>query len=83
MREIGKENLLEKDQEVSLSKKMEAGKNIIKSVILNSGIMIPEFYAVALKAFTRIDMHEPGRPRKEINEEMAEKRRLKSYIVNT
>lgn len=78
LREIGKENLLEKEQEISLSKQMEAGKNIIKNVILNSGIMIPEFFAVAHKAFTRIDMHEPGRPRKEINEEMAEKRRLKS-----
>ncbi|MBD5399028.1 MAG: RNA polymerase sigma factor RpoD [Treponema sp.] len=78
LREIGKESLLEKEQEISLSKQMEAGKNIIKNVILNSGIMIPEFFAVAHKAFTRIDMHEPGRPRKEINEEMAEKRRLKS-----
>ena len=57
---------------------MEDGKNIIKNVILNSGIMIPEFFAVAQKAFTRIDIHEPGRPRKEINEEMAEKRRLRS-----
>ena len=48
---------------------MENGKNIIKDVIKNSGIMIPEFFAVAQKAFTRIDLHEPGRPRKEINEE--------------
>ena len=78
LREIGKENLLTAEQEVILSKKMEDGKNIIKDVILNSGIMIPEFFAVAQKAFTRIDIHEPGRPRKEINEEMAEKRRLKS-----
>ena len=40
--------------------------------------MIPEFYAVAQKAFSRIDIHEPGKTRKEINEEMADKRRLKS-----
>ncbi|MBP3710552.1 MAG: RNA polymerase sigma factor RpoD [Treponema sp.] len=78
LREIGKENLLTAEQEVILSKKMENGKNIIKDVIKNSGIMIPEFFTVAQKAFTRIDIHEPGRPRKEINEEMAEKRRLKS-----
>ncbi len=78
LREIGKENLLTAEQEVILSKKMEDGKNIIKDVILNSGIMIPEFFTVAQKAFTRIDIHEPGRPRKEINEEMAEKRRLKT-----
>ena len=57
---------------------MEQGNNIIKNVIINSGIMIPEYYAVALKAFSRIDIHEPGKTRKEINEEMADKRRLKS-----
>lgn len=78
LHEIGKENLLTAAQEVILSKKMENGKNIIKDVIKNSGIMIPEFFAVAKKAFARIDIHEPGRPRKEINEEMAEKRRLKT-----
>ena len=33
---------------------------------------------MALKAFSRIDIHEPGKTRKEINEEMADKRRLKS-----
>jgi RNA polymerase primary sigma factor len=78
LREIGKENLLTAEQEVILSKKMEDGENIIKNVIKHSGMMIPEFYSVAQKAFTRIDLHEPGRPRKEINEEMAEKRRLKN-----
>ncbi len=78
LREIGKENLLTAEQEVILSKKMEDGNNIIKDVVINSGIMIPEFFTVAVKAFTRIDQHEPGKARKEINEEMAEKRRLKS-----
>ena len=78
LREIGKENLLTAEQEVELSKTMEQGNNIIKNVIINSGIMIPEFYAVAQKAFSRIDIHEPGKTRKEINEEMADKRRLKS-----
>ncbi|MCR4627955.1 MAG: RNA polymerase sigma factor RpoD [Treponema sp.] len=79
LREIGKENLLTAEQEVMLSKQMEAGENIIKDVIKNSGALIPEFFAVAQKAFTRIDPHEPGRQRKEINELMAEKRRLKSF----
>ena len=74
LREIGKENLLNAEQEVSLSKQMEEGKNIIKDVILNSGIMIPEFFAVAQKAFTKIDIHEPGRSRKEINDEQQEKK---------
>lgn len=78
LREIGKENLLTAEQEVTLSKEMEDGNNIIKGVVLNSGIMIPEFFEIALKAFTRIDQHEPGKARKEINEEMAEKKRLRS-----
>ncbi len=77
LREIGKEKLLTAEEEVKYSKEMEEGENIIKNVIKESGMMIPEFYAVALKAFTRIDPHEPGKARKEINEEMAEKRRLK------
>ncbi|MCQ2592603.1 MAG: RNA polymerase sigma factor RpoD [Treponema sp.] len=79
LRDIGKENLLTAEQEVELSKKMEEGNNIIKDVIKNSGIMIPEFFQIAQKAFTRIDIHEPGKTRKEINEEMADKRRLKSF----
>ena len=78
LRDIGKENLLTAEQEVTLSKQMEDGETIIKDVIKNAGIMIPEFFSIAQKAFTRIDLHESGRPRKEINEEMAEKRRLKS-----
>ena len=78
LREIGKENLLTADQEVELSKTMEEGNNIIKDVIKNSGIMIPEFFTIAQKAFRRIDIHEPGKTRKEINEEMADKRRLKN-----
>ena len=78
LRDIGKENLLTAEQEVTLSKKMEDGQNIIKDVIKNSGIMIPQFFLIAQKAFTRIDPKEPGKARKEINEEMAEKRRLKT-----
>ncbi len=77
LREIGKENLLTADQEVSLSKKMEEGENIIKNVIKNSGILIPEFYSIGVKAFSRVDMQQ-GRNRKELNEEMTEKRRLKT-----
>ena len=78
LREIGKENLLTAEQEVELSKEMESGENIIKDVIKNSGMIIPEFYAIAQHAFSKIDPHEAGRPRKEINEEMAEKRRLRA-----
>lgn len=78
LREIGRENLLHAEEEVTLAKEMESGKNIIIDVIRNSGIMIPEFFAIAQKAFSRIDVHEHGRSRKEINEEMTEKKRLKT-----
>ncbi len=83
LREIGKENLLTAEQEVELSKKMEDGENIIKGVIKNSGMIIPEFYAIAQKAFSKIDPHESLKPRKELNEEMAEKRRLKQLYGET
>ncbi len=82
LREIGKEHLLTAEQEVTLSKKMEDGNNIIKDVVLKSGIMIPEFFGIAVKAYTKIDQHEPGKAKKEITEEMAEKRRLRTYYGN-
>ncbi len=78
LREIGKEKLLTAAEEKKYSQEMEEGENLIKAVIKDSGMMIPEFFLIAQKAFTRIDPHEPGKARKEINEEMAEKRRLKS-----
>jgi RNA polymerase primary sigma factor len=62
---------------------MEDGENIIKDVIRNSGMIIPEFYAIAQKAFSKIDPHESSKPRKELNEEMAEKRRLKQLYGET
>ncbi|MBQ4378438.1 MAG: RNA polymerase sigma factor RpoD [Treponema sp.] len=77
LREIGKEKLLTAEQEVTYSKQMEDGENIIKDVIKKSGMMIPEFFAICQKAFAKIDPHEPGKARKEINEAQAEKRRLK------
>ncbi len=83
LREIGKENLLTAEQEVELSKRMEDGENIIKSVVKHSGMIIPEFYAIAQKAFSKIDPHESNKPRKELNEEMAEKRRLKQLYGET
>lgn len=77
LREIGRENLLTAEQEVELSKKMEDGENIIKNVVKNSGMIISEFYAIAQRAFSKIDPHESNKTKKELNEEMAEKRRLK------
>ena len=74
LREIGKENLLTAEQEVILSKQMEDGQNIIKNVIRNSGMIIPEFYQICHTIYKKIDPHEPGKARKEINELMAEHR---------
>ena len=82
LREIGKEHLLNAEQEVILSKKMEDGENIIKNVIKNSGMMIPDFNTIWYKIETKIDPHEGGKPRKEVNEEMAEKRRLRSSYAD-
>ncbi|MBQ3650221.1 MAG: RNA polymerase sigma factor RpoD, partial [Treponema sp.] len=76
----GKERLLTADEEKIYSKKMEDGQNIIKNVIKNSGLMVPEFYSIAQKAFTKDKEHrEQGKNRKELNEIMAEKRRLKTF----
>ncbi|MDO4506874.1 MAG: RNA polymerase sigma factor RpoD [Spirochaetales bacterium] len=81
LREIGKENLLTAEQEVTLSKQMEEGLNIIKKVISNSGMIIPEFYTICHTIYKKIDPHEPGKARKEINELMAERRHLRSCYV--
>ncbi len=81
LREIGKENLLNAEQEVVLSKQMEDGQNIIKSVIKASGMIIPEFYSICHSIYKKIDPHEPGRARKEINDEMAERKRLRSCYI--
>ena len=78
LREIGKENLLTAEEEVTLSKQMEDGQNIIKDVIKSSGMMIPEFYKICHAIYRKIDPHEPGKARKEINEQLSERRRLRS-----
>src|SRR5512146_2693789 len=44
LREIGKENLLTAEQEVTLSKRMEEGGQIIKDVVRTSPLIISEFY---------------------------------------
>ncbi|MFO7782413.1 MAG: RNA polymerase sigma factor RpoD [Spirochaetia bacterium] len=79
LREIGKENLLTAEQEVELSKKMEEGENIIKRVIKNSGILIPEFFDLAQRAFSRQDPKELNLTKKEISEFLAERRRLSQF----
>ncbi|MDR2608417.1 MAG: RNA polymerase sigma factor RpoD [Treponema sp.] len=79
LREIGRENLLTAEQEIELSKQMEDGENIIKSVIKKSGMIIPEFYHIASRAFSKKDPRELNFSKKEITEYMTERRRLNQF----
>ena len=79
LREIGKENLLTGAQEVELSKQMENGENIIKNVIKESGMIIPEMYNLLLKTFSKADPKELDISKKEVSEILAERRRLNQY----
>jgi RNA polymerase primary sigma factor len=83
LREIGRENLLSAEQEVELSKQMEDGENIIKGVIKSSGMIIPEFYHIAQKAFSKKDLREMNLSKKEITEHMTERRRLNQFYRET
>jgi RNA polymerase primary sigma factor len=79
LREIGKENLLTAEQEVYLSQKMEEGENIIKEVIRNSGLFIPELHKLATSIGSRIDPRELSLTKKEISEYLAELRRITQF----
>jgi RNA polymerase primary sigma factor len=83
LREIGRENLLTAEQEIELSKQMENGENIIKGVIKKSGMIIPEFYHIAQKAFSKKDLRELNLSKKEITEHMTERRRLNQFYKET
>jgi len=83
LREIGRENLLTAEQEIQLSKQMEDGENIIKGVIKKSGMIIPEFYHIAQKAFSKRDLRELNLSKKEITEHMTERRRLNQFYKET
>ena len=76
LREIGRENLLNAEQEIELSRQMEEGENIIKNVIKKSGMIIPEFYYIVEEAFSKKDLKELNLTKKESTERMAERRRL-------
>ena len=79
LREIGKENLLTAEQEVILSKKMEEGEEIIKSVMKSSGLFISEFFRFCIKAISKKDPREMNLSKKEISEYLAERRRLSQF----
>jgi RNA polymerase primary sigma factor len=79
LREIGKENLLTADEEVTLSKQMEEGENVIKGVIRESGMIIPQMYEIMEKAFSKVDPREMELTKKEISDILTERRRLNQY----
>jgi len=80
LREIGKENLLSAEMEVILSKQMEDGENIIKRIVKNSGMIIPEFAFLAQEALSRGEpKDDTGRSKKELSDFLAEKRRLTQF----
>jgi len=79
LREIGKESLLSAEQEVELSKQMEEGEAIIKDILKGSGMIIPELYQLAQKAFSRKDPRDMNFSKKEISDFLAEKRRLNQF----
>jgi len=83
LREIGREHLLTAEQEIELSKKMEEGENIVKNVIKRSGMIIPEFYNIAQRAFSKRDFRELNLSKKEITEHMTEFRRLNQFYKDT
>jgi RNA polymerase primary sigma factor len=57
---------------------MEEGENIIKGIIKRSGVLIPEFHTIAVKA-TRRDAKDSSVQRKENTEKIAERRRLNQF----
>jgi len=79
LREIGKENLLTAEQEVTLSKQMEDGENIIKKVLKTSGMIIPEFHSLSQKAFSKSDPRELNYSKKEVSDFLAERRRINQF----
>ncbi|MEI8092907.1 MAG: RNA polymerase sigma factor RpoD [Spirochaetales bacterium] len=80
LREIGKENLLSAEMEVTLSKQMEDGENIIKRIVKNSGMIIPEFAFLAQETLARGEPRDDmNRSKKELSDFLAEKRRLTQF----
>ena len=83
LREIGRERLLTAEQEVTLSKRMEDGENIIKKVFTSSGALIPEFYRISLRARSAKDPREMNLSKKQASEFLADRRRLNAWYKET
>ena len=79
LREIGRESLLTAEQEVELSKRMEEGGEIIKNVLLKSGILISSFKDILDLITTRFDEEELEFSPKELKEKMNDQKRYSNY----
>lgn len=79
LREIGRESLLNAEQEVELSKRMEEGAQIIKDVILRSGIMISSFYDILDVVNMSFDEEELEFSPKELKEKMNDQKRYLQF----
>ena len=77
LRDIGRENLLTAEQEVELSRMMEQGENIIKNTLRKSGMLIPEFHQIVVKATRKEPKIFLCKKRK--YREIAERRRLNQF----
>jgi RNA polymerase primary sigma factor len=83
LREIGRENLLNAEQEVELSKRMEEGAEIIKEVLLKSGILISSFNDILETVNTRFDEEELEFSPKELKEKMNDQKRYVQFYRET
>lgn len=83
LKEIGKEDLLTADEEIKFSKQMEDGETKVRSILKKSGIIIAEFYDLAIRAFTKKEETESLNDKKENSEVMAERRRLNSFYKDS
>jgi RNA polymerase primary sigma factor len=76
LKDIGKKKLLTAEEEVDLSMKMEKGENIIKSIVLESGVIITQMFEISEKIFKKENLEEMDLTKKEHADYLAEKRRL-------
>ncbi len=80
LREIGKENLLTAEQEVTLSKRMEEGEGIIRNVIKASGVLGKEFFKAGLRAFLPRDPKELVTGRRDAMDYLTDPHRLGAFV---
>ena len=79
LREIGKENLLDAAQEVTLSKQMEAGDEVIRSVIRESGVLISMYTKISQQIATKIDEDDDSISPEELNNLISKQKHYTSH----